>query len=272
MARFEDIRVDVSDGVAVITLDRPERRNAVSGRTLAELSEAYRTCDGDDDIRAVVLTGTPPAFCAGADLSPAGATFERRPETTFTASPVSPPAWDVRKPVIAAINGHAIGIGLTLALQCDIRIIAAEGMYGIVQVRRGVIPDAMSHWSLPHLIGLAGAADVLLTGRTFDGREAKELGIASRCLPADEVLPAALDMARDIAANAAPLSVAISKRLLWDAMARSQSPEQVARRETEMHQHVMGRPDAREGVLAFLEKRPPQWESRVTRDWPDFSV
>jgi enoyl-CoA hydratase/carnithine racemase len=172
----------------------------------------------------------------------------------------------VRKPVIAAVNGHAVGIGLTLALQCDLRFMAADAKYGVVQVRRGVLPDAYSHWTLPRIAGLAVAADVLLTGRLFDGREAKELGIAGRCLPNDEVLPQAMAVARSIATEVAPLSAALSKRLLWQALART--PEEVGQLETALHHHVMGRADAREGVEAFLERRPPDWQLRVARDWP----
>ena len=180
---------------------------------------------------------------------------------------VDPPAWMVRKPVIAAVNGHAIGLGLTLALQCDIRFVAADAKYGVVQVRRGVLPDAFSHWTLPRRVGLAAAAEILLTGRTFDGRQAKEFGLASRCLDADEVLPAALELAHDIAVNVAPLSAALSKRLLWQAM--DLGPDAVGRLETEFHHVVMGRPDAKEGVMAFLEGREPEWQLRVPRDWPD---
>jgi enoyl-CoA hydratase/carnithine racemase len=265
---YEDITVDTSDGVAVITLDRPEARNAFTGAMGRSLGEAYRACDADDAVRAVVVTGTPPAFCAGADMSAGESTFERRDDAAFSAAGVSPPAWEVRKPVIAAVNGHAVGIGLTLALQCDLRLMAADAKYGVVQVRRGVIPDAYSHWTLPRIAGMASAAEILLTGRLFDGREAKELGVASRCLPNDEVLPAALELARDIAVNVAPLSAAISKRLLWEALGRS--PEQVGRLETDLHHHVMGRSDAREGVLAFLERRPPEWRLGVSTDWPDW--
>ena len=261
------VRVEVADGVAVLTLDRPEVRNAFSGRMARELGEAYRACDADDDVRVVVLTGTPPAFCAGADMSAGGDTFERREEASFSAAGVDPPAWEVRKPVIAAVNGHAVGIGLTLALQCDLRFLAADARYGVVQVRRGVLPDAYSHWTLPRIAGLAAAADVLLTGRLFHGREAKELGLASRCLPGDEVLPEALAVARSIATEVAPLSAALSKRLLWGSFART--PGEVGELETALHQHVMGRADAREGVEAFLERRPPEWRLRVSRDWPE---
>jgi enoyl-CoA hydratase/carnithine racemase len=261
------VRVEIDEGVAVLTLDRPEVRNAFSGQMARQLGDAYRACDADDDVRAVVLTGTPPAFCAGADMTSGGDTFERRDGPAFSAAGVTPPAWEVRKPVIAAVNGHAVGIGLTLALQCDLRFVAADARYGVVQVQRGVLPDAYSHWTLPRIAGLAAAADVLLTGRLFDGREAKELGLASRCLPNDEVLPAALATAHAIARDANPLSVALSKRLLWSSLGRS--PEEVGALETELHHHVMGRPDAREGVEAFLERRPPDWRSRVGRDWPE---
>jgi enoyl-CoA hydratase/carnithine racemase len=262
-----EVRVEVAGGVAVLTLHRPEVRNAFSARMARELGEAYRSCDTDDEVRAVVLTGAPPAFCAGADMGAGGDTFERRDEASFSAAGVTPPAWEVRKPVIAAVNGHAVGIGLTLALQCDLRFVAADARYGVVQVRRGVLPDAYSHWTLPRIAGLANAADVLLTGRLFDGREAKELGLASRCLPNDEVLPEALAVARSIAEEAAPLSVALSKRLLWDSLGRT--CEEVGALETALHHHVMGRHDAREGVEAFLERRAPQWQQRVGRDWPE---
>jgi enoyl-CoA hydratase/carnithine racemase len=128
----------------------------------------------------------------------------------------------------------------------------------------------MSHWTLPRLAGLANAADILLTGRLFDGHEAKAMGVANRCLPADDVLPAALDVARDIAVNVAPVSAAISKRLLWESVARNRTPADVAWLESELHRHVMGREDAKEGVMAFLERRDPAWSMRVSTDWPEW--
>jgi enoyl-CoA hydratase/carnithine racemase len=262
------VRLAVEDHVAVITLHRPEVRNAFSGEMGKQLGAAYRACDADDDVRAVVLTGTPPAFCAGADMTHGAGTFARPARESFSASPVSPPAWRVRKPVIAAVNGHAIGLGLTLALQCDLRIMAADAKYGVVQVRRGVMGDAMSHWSLPRLVGVARAAEVLLTGRTFDGREAERLGIANQCVTNDEVLPTALDLAREIATNVAPVSAAFSKRLLWESLGLTD--ERVEQLETELHLEIMGRPDASEGVVAFLERRAPQWTGSVVNDWPSW--
>jgi enoyl-CoA hydratase/carnithine racemase len=169
--------------------------------------------------------------------------------------------------VIAAVNGHAIGIGLTLALQADIRIMAVDAKYAVAQVRRGVIPDCMSHWTLPHLAGGAVAADLLLTGRTFGGAEAAAMGIATRALHAGDVLDHAMEVARDIAVNVAPMSAALSKRLLWDTMIKGYTPRQVADLETELHHRVMGSADAREGVEAFVQRRAPRWSVSVAREW-----
>ena len=265
---YEDIALDLTDGVAVIRLDRPEHLNAFSGQMGVELADAYRRCDEDDDVRAVILTGSGSAFCAGADMAAGEETFASQDREAFSAAAVAVPAWEVRKPVIAAMNGHAIGIGFTLALQCDLRIVADEGKYGIVQVRRGVMPDAYSHWTLPRLVGMERAADLLLTGRKITGAEAVQMGLAGRCLPAARVLDAGLEIAKDIALNTAPLSVAIAKRLLWESP--NLSPAQVEHRETELHHHLMGRADAIEGVMAWLERRTPQWKSSVTKDWPEW--
>ena len=173
----------------------------------------------------------------------------------------------MRKPVIAAVNGHAVGIGLTLAMQCDIRLVAIEAKLAFAHVRRGVLPDAHSHWTVPRAIGFARTAELFLTGRHLTGGEAAAIGLVSRALPAAEVLPAALAIARDIATNCAPLSVALSKRLLWES--RGLTREEVGQRETDYHHVVMGQPDALEGVMSFLERRPPRWSLAVPRDWPE---
>ncbi|MEO3759580.1 enoyl-CoA hydratase-related protein [Mycobacterium sp. B14F4] len=246
-------------GVATVTLHRPAQRNAVGDGMRQELADAYRRLDADDRVRVIVLTGTPPAFCAGADLASGEDTFAA-PGEGFSAAGVDVPAWTLRKPVIAAVNGHAIGLGLTLALQCDIRFFAAEARYGVVQVRRGVVGDAYSHWLLPRLVGIANAAEILLTGTTFDGHRAVQLGLGSRVLPAEQVLPAALELARDIAVNTAPMSVAASKRLLWDSFDLDRAA--VGTRETEIHLALMGHDDAKEGVRAFLQGRAPSWTGR----------
>lgn len=256
---YRTLLVDVDRQVATIVLNRPRQRNAVGDGMREELAHAYATLDADDDVRVIVLTGAPPAFCAGADLA-AGADTFAAPGPEFRAAGVDVPAFSLRKPVIAAVNGHAIGLGLTLALQCDIRIFAADARYGVVQVRRGVVGDAYVHWVLPRLVGIARAAEVLLTGAEFDGRRAVQLGLASQVCDADEVLPTALAMARDIACNTAPMSVAASKRLLWESFELDQAA--VGDRETQIHRHLMAHDDAREGVRAFLAGRAPRWTGR----------
>jgi len=261
-----DVTVDVDAGVAVLTLNRPDRLNAYTAEMGALLSRAYLDCDGDDDVRAIVVTGAGRAFCAGADFAGGASPFDT-PADDFSASPITPAAFELRKPVIAAVNGHAIGIGLTIALQADIRVVADDAKYGVVQVRRGVIPDCMSHWTLARLTNVGVAADLLLTGRTFGGDEAVALGVANRALPAGEVLDHAVAMARDIAVNVAPMSAALSKRLLWDSAINNYTPRQVASLETQLHQRVMGTADASEGVAAFLDRRPPVFSSRLSRDW-----
>ncbi|MDL4772992.1 enoyl-CoA hydratase/isomerase family protein [Actinomadura xylanilytica] len=245
-------------GVALITLDGAERLNTLSGAVLRDLGAAYRRCDADDGVRAVVLTGAGRAFCAGADLSAQGRAFDT-PAGGFTASPVRPPAWRVRKLVIAAVNGHAIGIGLTIALQCDVRFVAEDAKLAIPQVRRGMIGDCQSHFTLRHAVGLAVAADLLLTGRTLTGREAAERGIAGRALPSADVLPAALALAREVATEANPASVALSKRLLWAGA----DADAVEREETRAHLALLGTDDAREGAAAWRERRTPNWRSKA---------
>ena len=258
----------VEDGVALITLNRPDQRNAFSGAMGVELGRAYEACDADDDVRAVVLTGAGGAFCVGADFGETGGdTFAKQDEQSFRASPVEPPAFRIRKPVIAAVNGHAVGIGLTLPMQCDVRIFASEGKYGFLHTRRGVLPDAYAHWTVPLAIGFARTVELFLTGRRFDGAEAGRLGLAHEVLPASRVLDRALEMAQEIATSVAPLSAAVCKRLLWES--RQLDADRIQEMETALHHVVMGQPDAQEGVMAFLERRDPEWKLRVSRDFPD---
>ena len=266
MSEYEDIRFDVSEGIATITLHRPDQMNSFSGKMGEELGQAYRRCDEDDEIRAAILTGAGKAFCVGADMTAGAETFASQEASSFSASPVSPPAWEVRKPIIAALNGHAVGLGLTLALQCDMRICADEGKYGVLQVRRGVMPDAHCHWTLPRLVGTERAASLLLTGRKIDGREAFAMGLVLHSVPATDVMSTAREIARDIAENTAPVSVAITKKLLWQSTGLS--ADQVEQAETELHHHLMGKPDAIEGAVAYMERRKPEWKLKVSTDWP----
>ncbi|MDO8389456.1 MAG: enoyl-CoA hydratase-related protein [Actinomycetota bacterium] len=263
----DGILVDIADGVAVVTLNRPEFLNALDGRSIRDLSAAYERLDADDAVRVVVLTGTGRAFCAGADLTRAGGAFQAPHQPVeYRSSPRRPLAFQIRKPVLAAINGHAVGLGMTLALHCDIRYIAEEAKWGVVQVRRGVVPDAISHWTLARAVGMANAAEIVLTGRLFTGTDALRLGVASRCLPAAEVLSAVMELAREMAREVSPLSAGLSKRILWAAADGDMA--HVDDLESEAHRILMGRPDALEGGTAALQKRPPVWQSQITRDWP----
>lgn len=265
-----DVDVAVADGVAVLTLDRPERGNAYTPEMGRLLGQAYHECDADDAVRVIVVTGAGTSFCVGADFSGGDAAFSAPGEDSgFTASPIEPAAFELRKPVIAALNGHAIGIGLTIALQADIRIVADTAKYGVVQARRGVVPDCMAHWTLTRMAGLGVAADLLITGRTITGTEAVALGIAVRAVPGPDVLDEAMRTARDIAVNVAPMSAALTKRLLWDSAIGGYEPRQVAALETVAHYRVMGGADAREGVAAFLGRRNPVWTASVATQWQD---
>jgi enoyl-CoA hydratase/carnithine racemase len=264
----DPVLMTVTDGVALVTLNRPDRLNAMNGAAIAALTQRFAAADRDDDIKVVVLTGAGRAFCAGADLSrPGGAFRAPRDVSAYRSSPPRPLAFQIRKPVIAAVNGHAIGLGMTLAMHCDIRFIAAEAKWGIVQVRRGVVPDALSHWTVTRAVGLANAAEILLTGATFVGPDALRLGVASRCLPAAEVLPAALALASDMAQQGSPMSMAMAKRILWAAA--DGNVDLIDDLESEAHRRLMGRPDALEGGAAAHAKRSPVWTSSVSRDWPD---
>ena len=266
---YDTILLDVKDQVATITLNRPQRMNAWTGRMAAELGDAMAACNENDDVRAVVLTGAGRAFCAGADMGGGKGTFgnfEQRNREQAGKRPGLLP-WQLDKPVIAAINGHAIGVGITYPMTCDIRFVAEDAKIQFAFVRRGVIPELASHVIVARVVGLSNAADLLLSGRVIRGSEAAELGLASQALPAKEVLPAAIERARDIAVNAAPVSVAISKRLLWEGV--TSSVPEMQRRELPLFTWTGNQADSREGVTAFLEKRTPEWKLSVVRDKPN---
>jgi enoyl-CoA hydratase/carnithine racemase len=252
---YEEIRVENADHVRLITLDRPARRNAMSWRMLAELADAMTSSDEDDDVRVVVLTGAPPAFCAGTDMTSSDGHAWRPPAGTSRRPEYQP--HEVRKPVIAAINGHAIGVGLTYPLQCDVRFVAADAKLAFAFTRRGVAPELGSHFLLARIVGFSNAADLLISGRTFSGTDAAAIGLASRALPADEVLPATLEYAREIARECSPTSCAIVKELLWSALDVDQA--EIRRIELALFGWIGTRDDAREGVRSWSERRPPQW-------------
>jgi enoyl-CoA hydratase/carnithine racemase len=265
---------EVEDGVAELTLNRPERMNAYTPQMGAELIQAFRRLGEDDAVRVIVVTGAGRAFCAGADLGRGDETFSGR-EADGDADEVSPrdsrarniQPWKLPKPVIAAINGHAIGVGLTLPLQWDIRIAARDAKLSFAFVQRGIMPELASTYILPRLIGIARASDLLLTGRIFLGEEAAQLGVVNEALERDQVLPRAREIARYIVEKCAPASVALTKRMIWEHL-NADDPLAVSERETRGMARLGRMPDAAEGVLSFVQKRPPEWKLKPS-DAPD---
>jgi enoyl-CoA hydratase/carnithine racemase len=267
---YESILVERDGPVGIITLNRPDVLNSWDWLMSEEMHHAFAAFDDDDDVRAIVLTGAGRAFCAGAGLRPAGATFDgslRREDAEARVPGPKRSAEKLRTPVIAAVNGAAVGAGLTMALRADIVYVAEDAKLGFVFNRRGVVPDADLMWSVPRQIGFSRAMDLLLTARIFRGREAVEVGLAARALPAGDVLAAAVETGKDIAENVAPVSAAITKLV---TRAFLQETDQAAALELERRlfrwagQHA----DAPEGVTAFKEKRPPHWTLSKTRDFP----
>ncbi len=267
MSAAAHTRIDVADGIAEITLDRPERMNAWTAQMGAELNEHLLRADEDDAVRVVIVTGAGRAFCAGADLERGGETFAGGGSRGEAAPMRTIQPWEVRKPIIAAINGAAVGVGITLPLQYDIRIAANDAKLGFLFVRRGVVTELSSTWILPRLIGIARAADLLLSGRILLGEEAARLGLVNEAVPAERVLPRAREIAREIAENTAPVSVALTKRMIWEHLG-GPPPVRVARREAKALFALGGTADAKEGVMSFLEKRKPRFTLSPTKDSP----
>ena len=276
---YTEIAYEVDDGVLVITLDRPERLNAFTPTMMNELIAAFDAADADDAVRAVVVTGRGRAFCAGADLALGGETFDRsingRSGVVVSGierdggGRVSLRIFDSKKPVIAAINGAAVGIGVTMTLPMDIRLCADDAKIGFVFARRGIVNEAASSWFLPRVVGIGKAQEWVLTGRIFDGAEALAGGLVRSTHPADQVLPAALELAREIAANTAPVSVALSRQMLW-RMLGADHPMEAHRIDSRAIQARGASADSREGVSSFLEKRPAEFPVRVSDGMPDF--
>jgi enoyl-CoA hydratase/carnithine racemase len=266
----ELVLCEIKDGVAELTLNRPDRMNAWTWDMGLQLHELIRKCGEDDAVRAIIVTGAGRAFCAGADLQRGASTFsgegrDAQPEQARRAR-VNP--WDIPKPIIAAINGPAVGVGLTTPLQYDIRVAAKDAKLGFVFVQRGVMPELASTWILPRLIGVARACDLLLSGRIFLGEEAAQIGVVNEAVAREEVLPRAREIAAYIAAKAAPVSVAVTKKMIWDHL-RIADPELAMQREGKVFYQLGRGVDSKEGVMAFVQKRQAQWSLGPTTDMPD---
>lgn len=262
------ILLDIQDGIGLITFNRPDALNTFTYDMLDGLGEAYRRCDGDDRVRVVVVTGAGKAFCAGADMSGGGETFDTLENMDFSSCPLDFQAWEVRKPVIAACNGHAVGVGLGIALQCDMRVLAEEGKYGFLQTRRGVVADFAVEHLLPRLVGFERAFELVVRAVRLNGTEAVEWGLARRAVPAARVLDTALEIAADMATHCSPLVMGIHKQLLWKG--QTMGRDEFIELETRALHYTMGRPDAIEGGMAYFERREPAWTSSVKDDWPQW--
>jgi enoyl-CoA hydratase/carnithine racemase len=273
---FETVLYEVGEGVATLTLNRPDRLNAVNSTVIGELVEAFDRADRDDGVRAVIVTGAGRAFCAGADLGGGGRTFagapgrsERPEDHRDGGGLVTLRIFDMTKPVIAAINGPAVGFGITMTLAMDVRLASTAAKIGFVFARRGVVPEACSTWFLPRLVGMAQAAEWAYTGRVFSAEEARAGGLVSRVFAPEALLPAARQLALDIARNTSAVSVALIRQMLW-RMLGADHPREAHHIDSLGMWHTGRSADAHEGVTSFLEKRPPRFTGRPSKDMPPF--
>lgn len=269
---YEQILYDVADGILTITLNRPEKLNAFTTRMMHELIDAFGRADADDAVRAIIVTGAGRAFCAGADLSSGGGTFhapEALEEHRDGGGLVTLRIYESKKPVIAAINGPAVGVGITMTLPMDVRIASTTARIGFVFARRGIVPEACSSWFLPRVVGIAQAAEWVFTGRVFPAEEALAARLLSRVVAPEALLDTARALGREIADNTSAMSVALARQLLWRGLGLDHPME--AHKADSRCIYWMGRSaDAREGVTAFLEKRPPRFALRPSADMPEF--
>ncbi len=288
---YSEIKYEVASKIATITLHRPDKLNAFTGVMMAEMIDAFDKADADDDVRVVIVTGSGRGFCAGADLSAGAKTFDfaaraARPEKAGVPLKNGGVDWshegvrdgggrltlrifESKKPVIGAINGAAVGIGVTMQLPMDIRIASDNARFGFVFARRGIVPEACSSWFLPRLVGISKAMEWCATGRVFDAQEALAGGLVSRVTKPDELLSTAHALARDIADNTSPVSVALTRQMMWRMLGADHPME--AHKIDSRSIYARGRQgDAREGVMSFLEKRPAAFPDKVSQDMPAF--
>jgi enoyl-CoA hydratase/carnithine racemase len=281
-APFETLTCVIEDGLATLTLNRPGQLNTFTARMRDELIAAFDLTDADDAVRAVIVTGAGRAFCAGADLSAAGDTFDyaKRQDARREASragdvyrdgggQVTLRMFRSLKPVIGAINGAAVGIGATMQLPMDVRLASTQARFGFVFARRGITPEAASSWFLPRLVGMQTALEWCISGRVFGAQEALERGLVRSVHEPEDLLPAARSLAHEMTRHSAPVSVAMTRQLLW-RMAGAEHPMAAHRLDSRAIQSRGQAQDVREGVGAFLEKREPQWPDRVSCDLPGF--
>jgi enoyl-CoA hydratase/carnithine racemase len=273
---YEEIIYEVSEQIATITLNRPDKLNSFTNRMLKEIIAAFDESDADDNVRAVIVTGSGRAFCAGADLSGGGETFAKGGSDVKAKTGVmrdggglvSLRIFESKKPVIGAINGAAVGVGVTMTLPMDIRLASTSSKFGFVFAKRGIIPEAASSWFLPRIVGISQATEWCFTGRMISADEAKEGRLVRSVHAPEDLLPAARAIAREIAENTAPVSVALSRQMLW-RMLGADHPMQAHRVDSRAINSRGASDDAREGVMSFLEKRPANFSVKVSDGLPE---
>jgi len=272
--QFEHIRYDVSEGIATITLCRPEKLNAFTHIMRDELVHVFDLIDRDDDVRVVIVTGAGRAFCAGADLSQGAKTFDYEARADETPEDhrdggglVTLRIFECLKPVIAAINGPAVGIGATMTLPMDIRLTSSDARFGFVFARRGIVPEAASSWFLPRLVGISQALEWTYSGRVFPAEEALAGRLVKAVLAPDDLLPAARAMAREIADNTSAVSIAMIRQMMW-RMLGADHPMEAHKIDSRAIYYTGQGADAKEGVVSFLEKRPAKFTLRPSSDMP----
>jgi len=281
LAEFETLKLELEDGIALLTLNRPEKLNAFNPLMNRELIAAFDLTDATDEVRAVIVTGAGRGFCAGADLAGGGSTFDF---DSRTADPlgqrtesgvyrdggglVSLRIYESLKPVIAAVNGAAVGVGATMQLPMDIRLASTDARFGFVFARRGITPEACSSWFLPRLVGMQTALEWCYSGRVFGAQEALDRGLVRSLHGPEDLLPAARALAREIVDNAAPVSVALTRQLMW-RMAGAEHPMIAHRADSRGIQARGASADSKEGVESFLQKRPPAFPDKVSDGLPD---
>lgn len=282
MAEFETITLQRNDGIATITLNRPERMNAFTGQMMLDMIAAFDITDADDSVGAVIVTGAGRAFCAGADLSQGAKTFDYdnrtdRPDKVGGfeerlrdgGGRLTLRIFDSLKPVIGAINGAAVGVGATMQLPMDIRIASSTARFGFVFARRGIVPEACSSWFLPRVVGLSQALEWCYSGRVFDADEALKGGLVRSLHAPEDLLAVATGLAREIVDNTAPVSIALTRQMMWRMLGAAHPMEAHKIDSRAVYARGQG-PDAREGVMSFLEKRVPVYPQKVSEDMPEF--
>ena len=281
--KFETIKYEVKDKILTITLNRPDRLNAFTGQMMNDLISAFDSASNDDEVRVVIVTGEGRGFCAGADLGAGEATFNRdeNPRAKKTDNKdnlewlrdgggrTTLAIYDCSKPIIAAINGPAVGVGVTMTLPMDIRLASEEAKFGFVFARRGLVPEAASSWFLPRIVGISKSLEWTFSGKVFDAEEALNGGLIRSIHSKDSLLDEAKKIANEIIENTSPVSVSMTRQMLWK-MLGADHPMEAHKVDSRAIYELGKGEDTKEGVNSFLEKRPPEFPSKVSKDMPDF--